>query len=280
MFGDSADSAGHFEDVEPERTIRRGEGMMNEHRSGPHLILRWRSARGGLPVREVRMPRPGKGRGRAAPFAGQPWHDTGPHGEPVDFNGRVSRLLYDIVRRCPEWRHIDVPRILIGFTQASSPQPHGLQARVTPLRFAGGDITRRQRGIIYEIQRYFLDDHEFLYHLTFCLPRFLDQDFDSKLVTIFHELYHIGPAFDGDLRRHAGRCHLHSHSKEAYDREMTGFARAYMSRKPDPALTSFLRLNFQQLRQRHGSVVGVTVPRPKLVPITQRLGEAAARHAE
>ena len=30
---------------------------------------------------------------------------------------------------------------------------------------------------------------------------FLDQTFEEKLVTVFHELYHISPAFDGDLRR-------------------------------------------------------------------------------
>jgi predicted metallopeptidase len=251
--------------------------MVDDRRSGPPLILRWTSVGGGLPVRDVRVP---QGRGRAAPYGGQPWHDTGPHNKPIDFTARVTRLLDDIVRRCPEWAHIQVPRILIGFTQASSARPHGLQARVTPLRFSGGDLTRRQRGIVYEIQRYFLDQHEYLYLLTFCLPRFLDQDFDSKLVTVFHELHHMSPAFDGDLRRHEGRCHLHSGSKAEYDREMTGFARAYLNRRPDPNLTSFLRLNFQQLRQRHGSILGVNVPRPKLVPITQRIGEAAARHAD
>jgi predicted metallopeptidase len=250
---------------------------MDDYRNGTPLILRWSSARGGLPVRAVRVP---SGRGRAAPLGGQPWHDTGPHNQPIDFTARITRLLEDIVRRCPEWAHLQVPRILIGFTQASSPRPHGLQARVTPLRFSGGDLTRRQRGVVYGIQRYFLDDHEYLYLLTFCLPRFLDQDFDGKLVTVFHELHHMSLAFDGDLRRHKGRCHLHSHSKAEYDREMTALARAYLSARPDPTLTSFLRLNFQQLRQRHGSVQGVLVPRPKLVPITQRLGEAAARHAD
>ena len=45
-----------------------------------------------------------------------------------------------------------------------------------------------------------------LYVMTFCLPRFLEQSFDDKFVTIFHELFHIGPSFDGDFRRHSGRC--------------------------------------------------------------------------
>jgi hypothetical protein len=250
---------------------------MTDRRSHTPLTLRWHRDKTGLPVREVRSPR---GRPGAGSYGGQPWHDTGPHGESLDFTARITRLLNDIVHRCAEWSHLKVPHILVGYTQASTNRAHGLQARVTPMRFAGGVRQRRHHGAIYEIQRYFLDDHEYFYLLTFCLPRFLDQDYDSKLLTIFHELYHIGPRFDGDLRRHEGRYHLHSHSKGEYDQEMAKFARAYLNHKPDPALTAFLRLNFQQLRQRHGKIVGVAVPRPKLVPITTRLGEAAARHAE
>jgi hypothetical protein len=40
-----------------------------------------------------------------------------------------------------------------------------------------------------------------------------------------------------------------------------------MNARPEPRLQAFLRLNFAQLRQRHGSVLGVVVPRPKLIPI-------------
>ena len=56
--------------------------------------------------------------------------------------------------------------------------------------------------------------------MTFCLPRFLDQTFEEKLLTVFHELFHIGPSFDGDLRRHPGRYAVHTHSKAQYDSHM------------------------------------------------------------
>jgi len=156
----------------------------------------------------------------------------------------------------------------------------GLQARVTPLRFAKGQLQHQKRGFIYQIQRYVHDHDEFLYLLTFCLPRYLDQDFDHKMVTLFHELYHIGPAFDGDLRRHEGRYHLHSHSKCDYDRLAADLARRYLADNPDPRLSSFLRLNFQQLCERHGKVIGVVVPRPKLVPLIPHPIPSAARHAD
>jgi hypothetical protein len=186
---------------------------------------------------------------------------------PFDFCSHTRRLCTDLVARTPSLAHVDVGRLLFGVTQARSARAHGLQARVTPLRFHGGQLTRRRRGVTYQVQRYFLGGHEFLYLLTFCLPRFLDQGFDDKLITLFHELYHISPAFDGDLRRHNGRYALHSHSQRGYDRHMANLARAYLAGKPDPCLNGFLRLDFAQLQRRHGSVTGVVVPRPKVIPV-------------
>jgi len=95
--------------------------------------------------------------------------------------------------------------------------------------------------------------------MTFCLPRFLDQSFDDKFITLFHELFHIGTAFDGDLRRHDGRYALHSHSQKRYDEQMAALARDYLAGQPDPTLHAFLRLDFAQLQRRHGSVEAVVV---------------------
>jgi len=234
--------------------------------SAPHvqrrfpLEHRWER----LPLREVRPPAKRKS---ASLSPGAEWHDSGPRDQPFDFSAAVARLTDDIARRSPYFAYLQPSRILIGFAQARTGERHGLQARVTPLRFAGGDLVKQRRGMPYQVQRYFEREREFLYHMTFVLPRFLDRDFDDKLVTLFHELYHIGPRFDGDLRRHEGRCHLHTHSKAGYDRQMTEFANDYMRRGPDPSLLGFLRMDFAQLRQRHGKVIAAIVPRPRLVRV-------------
>src|SRR5260370_638774 len=147
----------------------------------PALVLRWESARNPLPLVPVRLP-PGArppAVGREAP----PWLATGPAGRPFDFCGHVARLCADLVRRCPDLAHVDVSRLLFDVTQARSGTPHGLQARVTPLRFPGGVLTRRRAGTLYQAQRYLLDGRDMLYLVTFCLPRFLDQSFDDKVVT-------------------------------------------------------------------------------------------------
>jgi hypothetical protein len=227
----------------------------------PPLVLCWKEL-GELPRRVMH----GLGRSRVG-LEAPPWHSSGPADQPFDFCGHVRRLCTDITRRCAELHHVDVGRVMFAVTQARSGRQHGLQARVTPLRFTAGCLTRQRRGVCYQVQRFVVADSDMLYLMTFCLPRFLEQDFDDKFITLFHELFHISPEFDGDLRRHAGRYAIHSHSQRGYDKQMAALAREYLASKPDPALHGFLRLNFAQLQARHGSVIGVVVPRPKLVPV-------------
>lgn len=236
--------------------------------SQPPFVCCWSDGARPLPVRVIRAP--GQARSHSLGVGAPPWLPSGPAERPFDFCGHVQRLCADIVLRCEALHHIDVSRLLLAVTQARSGRPHGLQARVTPLRFHEGRLRRRRHGISYQVQRYFVDEREMLYVMTFCLPRFLDQDFDDKFITLFHELYHIGPAFDGDLRRHQGRYAIHSHSKRGYDEYMAALARSYLADGADAQRHAFLRLNFGQLQQRHGHVVGVVVPRPKLIPIPAR----------
>jgi hypothetical protein len=230
------------------------------------LVFHWRQHDRPLPLREVRQPlrHPPRKLGLEAP----PWLATGAQDRPFDFCGHVRRLCGDIVARTADLAHIDASRLLFAVTQARSGVTHGLQARVTPLRFRHGRLVKRKGGVLYQVQRYVVDGKDMLYLITFCLPRFLDASFDDKFITLFHELYHISPAFEGDLRTSEGR--LHSPSKRAYDAQMAGLARAYLASGADPALHAFLRLDFVQLCHRHGGVVGVMVPRPRLLPVEEQ----------
>ncbi|RMG32524.1 MAG: hypothetical protein D6725_17465, partial [Planctomycetota bacterium] len=190
-----------------------------------------------------------------------------PRKGPFDFSSAMWRLCDDVTRRVPELEHIDMTRVAVSFAQTRTRALHGLQAKLTPMRFENGALTTWRRGIEWTIQRVYLGDREMLYLLTFYLPRFLDQPFHEKLVTVFHELYHIGPRFDGDLRRWEGRYHVHSHSQREYDRRMARLADAYLARRPPRSLYAFLQKNFRQLRHEYGEVVGLRIPIPKLIPV-------------
>jgi hypothetical protein len=181
----------------------------------------------------------------------------------------MARLCADVTRRHEAFQHIDMGRVAVCFAQTRSRVLHGLQAKLTPLRFEGGALTCQRRGRSWTVQRVFLGEQEMLYLLTFYLPRFLNQSFREKFVTILHELYHISPRFDGDIRRLGGRYHVHSHSQDDYDREMQQFATEYLSLRPPTELYDFLRHDFRILQKQHGGVIGLQVPIPKLIPHDQ-----------
>jgi hypothetical protein len=187
---------------------------------------------------------------------------------PLDFTARMRLICDDMVSRLPELVHVDMTRVAVAFTQARRPVLYGLYASLTPLRFKDGAETGRRRGRTYRIQG--LRDasgREMLYILRFCLPRFLNLDLREKLITVLHELWHISPDFNGDIRRHAGRYHAHTHSQAEYDAQMGVLVDHWLRLQPPDELWEFLRHDFRALHNRHGRIVGVRIPRPLLVPV-------------
>jgi hypothetical protein len=211
---------------------------------------RWGEGRSALPLRWVAPAR----------------RERLPGTRPFNFSAHMAALCADVAARCPTLAHIDPTALLYSFTPGK-PGKSGLLARVSPLRFAGGTLYRRHRGRTYQVQRYFVNGREVLYVVAFCLPRFLDLPFDEKLVTVFHELFHIGPRFDGDLRRFDGRCQFHTGSKKKYDAHMGELVRAYLADHPRPEVFAFLYRTAAQLWADHGGVYAVKVPRPKMVAV-------------
>ncbi len=183
-----------------------------------------------------------------------------------DFTLHIRRLAQDISGRLPELAHVEMGRVAIRFCQARKAVPYGMQASLTPLRFENGSRTTRRHGRTWTIQRIFDESgREMLYLLSFYLPRFLELPWRDKLATVIHELWHVSPKFDGDLRRHAGRCYAHSHSQRQYDQLVEQLVDRWLGLEPPDALHAFLRHDFRELDRRHGPIYGLTIPAPKLI---------------
>ncbi len=185
-----------------------------------------------------------------------------------NFTHHVRLICQDMVERLTDLEHIDFSRVAVGFCQARKSVAHGLQAALTPMRFEEGRQVTIRNGRQYRVQQ-LVDEHgnEFLYLLTFYLPRFLNLPFKEKLVTILHELWHIGPEFNGDLRRHEGRCYIHTHSERQYNAAMAKLADQWLAENPPDDLYGFLDHSFASLCASHGRVYGTRIPAPKLIPI-------------
>jgi len=192
-----------------------------------------------------------------------------PPQSPFNFTTAMRRLCEDIARRVPTFQHIRMDQMAVAFAQARRDVSYGLQAKLTPMRFEGGELVSQRRGRQWTIQRLYQNDREMLYILTFYLPRFLEHSFREKMITVMHELYHVSPEFNGDIRRLDGHYHVHSHSQKEYDRQMEVYVDEYLAARPPEQLYQFLKARFVDLNAHFGGVVGVRVPIPKLIPMTR-----------
>ncbi|MDH4099052.1 MAG: putative metallopeptidase [Nitrospirota bacterium] len=186
---------------------------------------------------------------------------------PFDYTRHVADLMEDIVRRCPELSHIDMSHVSVAFTTSRSGGRGGAYAQIAPLRFEGGvrEVAKGMRR--YRMQTFIHRDKELLYVIYLASPRFIDLPFFQKLTTIVHELYHISPDFNGDLRRFNSRNYAHGSSRKRYNEKMEALANGYLASNPPEGLMEFLHLNMKGLQEKFGEVTGRRVQQPRAVRV-------------
>ena len=191
-------------------------------------------------------------------------------GTGLDFTGHLRRLCAEIATRLDEFAHVDLTRVAIRWCQARQRSRYGIQASLTPLRFKAGAQETTRRGRRFTIRPICdREGREMLYLLCFYLPRFLDLSLEEKIATTCHELWHIGPEFDGDLRRHeSDRYYAHGPCEKRFHAAMHVLAKRWMQLSASTdELCEPLRHNFGDLQARHGRIFGMRIATPKLVRV-------------
>lgn len=184
-----------------------------------------------------------------------------------NYTENLERLIRHITAHIPDFNHIRPDQLNIVFSQAKVSGVHGVYATVHPLRFENGSLTTVRCNRTYKWPEIVEDGKDILYIITFYLPRFADLDFEVKLLTVIHELYHISPLFNGDIRRFPGKNYAHGHSRKKYDESISKYVQAYLSIPGAVEESDFLHSSFDTLKKQHGRVGGCSIrlPKPYLV---------------
>lgn len=186
----------------------------------------------------------------------------------LDFTANMRWLCVDIAGRLDAMRHIDMSQVAIRFCQTRRAVRHGVQATLTPLRFENGAETTVRKGERWLIEPVFDSQGRAMrYLISFYLPRFLNHPFREKLNTVFHELWHISPSFNGDLRRLPGRCYAHGPRGCEFEAQAARLAEQWLALDPPRDRYQFLEHEFKQLLRAHGRIFGVRLPTPRLVRV-------------
>lgn len=184
----------------------------------------------------------------------------------LNFDLAMQNLIEDIVENCDYFNHVDLGRVIISAKSSKTSGLDGVYAQIFPLRYRNGAYSGIER-IGKRLERYRMDPiyrerREMLYILYFYLPRFLNLSFLEKTTTIFHELYHISPEFNGDLRRFPGKNFMHGSSLGKYDSLMTALARDYLFRTSNLEKSDFLRFGSRSIQKRYGKLKYTQIPEP------------------
>ena len=180
----------------------------------------------------------------------------------------LERLIGHIARQVEEFAHIDPRRVLVCVSSTRGGGVHGTYAKIHPLRFEEGSrrktVRRGVRGYEYEMPVVSHRGVEMLYVIYFLVPRFLNLPFREKMITLFHELFHISPEFNGDIRRFPGRNYAHGGSTRRYNARMAALVDGYLSTLADRSLVSFLEGDMEEVRGRFKAIVGRRMEAPRI----------------
>lgn len=185
----------------------------------------------------------------------------------LNLTAEIERLIADISVKHEVFSHIDPSRLMVCINSSRSSRC-GLFAKIHPLRFAGGEsvrvIKRGRHTYRCTMPEITCKGRELFYVIYFAMPRFFERPFRDKLITVFHELYHISPSFDGDIRRFAGRNYAHGGSTKKYNLLMEGYVDEYLQSPSAKELTTFLQYGMGDLRAQYGVIVGKKMAMPKV----------------
>lgn len=181
----------------------------------------------------------------------------------------LRALAEDIRAKVSPLSHVDPSRIGFSLSLARSRSRSGTFAFIVPMRFEGGATVLQHGRRSYRMPEVDLAGRKALYLVYLLAPRFFDLPHRRKLHTIIHELYHISPHFDGDLRRFPGRRWAHGSSREAYDAVVEGLTELYLAAhgRAWPDVADFLRYSYKDCRRLFGGVRAPVIPRPRPLPL-------------
>jgi len=207
-----------------------------------------------------------------------------------DYTGALRVLCRDICSKVKEFRNIDTEKIGYSFSVARNKSSrYGRWASMTPLRFKDGSLVAFKERKIFSVdpilgqkvayvqRRYFkaqtvcVSDSKspLLYIFNVTAPRFMDElSFREKIETVMHELYHIDPKFNGDVRRFPGRNWQHG-SKVKYEAKSKSLADEWLASDPDPKIFEFLKYKVRDFCEKFGGLHGTKFSKIPLIPIKE-----------
>ena len=189
------------------------------------------------------------------------------HRGEINISHALAGIIAEISARVGSFSHIDPGRVQVCISSNRSNGRGAIFGKLVPLRFKGGEELLHYRGKCYAMPRVIRNGNRILYLIYFYSPRFIDLPPREKLRVIFHELYHISPDFNGDIRRFGRSGSAHGNSKKRYDLRFEIEMREFTELLAETDHWRFLSMDSRELFSSYGRVLShrMKTPRPAVI---------------
>lgn len=180
----------------------------------------------------------------------------------INLTDVLTLIISDIISYTEEFYNFDLNKILICCASNRKDFNGATYGKLLPLKFQNGSDVIKHRGHFYTIPKLIINNYEILYIIYFYMPKFFNLSAKEKINVIFHELYHINPSFNGDIRRMGDFKKAHGYSKKKFEEKYIEYADVFYNKVINLPYYKFLSMNSYEI---HGQFKTVKYQRMKSI---------------
>ncbi len=172
----------------------------------------------------------------------------------INLTDTLSLITHEMILRTEEFRGYDINRMLLCCASNRSDSRGGIYGKLVPLKFEDGSDIINFRGRLYTIPKIIHNNIEIRYLIYYYNPKFFDLPAKEKVNVMFHELYHINPDFNGDIRRMGKFKKAHGHSKKSFEKKYLDYSEDFYTFVKDTPYHAFLEMNTKDLKNSFNKI--------------------------
>ena len=168
----------------------------------------------------------------------------------INLTDVLTLIIHDMIKSTGEFKSFDINKILVCCASNRKDFKGAIYGKLQPLRFKDGSEIIKHNKKYYTIPKIVLNNIEILYIIYLYVPKFFNLSIKDKINVIFHELYHISPEFNGDIRRMSKFKSAHGHSKKAFEDHYIEYAENYFNKIDGTPFYSFLQMSSEDIKKQ------------------------------
>jgi len=175
-------------------------------------------------------------------------------GDSINLTDVLTLIIHDMIQSTGEFKAFDLNRMLVCCASNRKDCRGAIYGKLLPLRFKDGAEIIKHNGRFYTIPKLKVNNSEILYIIYFYIPKFFNLSAKDKINVMFHELYHISPEFNGDIRRMGKFKAAHGHSRKSFEEKYIEFADVFYEKIKETPYYNFLNMDSHQIKSNFKTV--------------------------